>query len=90
MGTRVVVALQIPDVQLDASECMPEWHGEKPPTANDVIREMKKSVNIHRLIQEWDLEGPNSVLVTVVTETEGERPVHTCAEWEEQVHAEVN
>lgn len=90
MGTRVVVTLQIPDVQLDASECMPEWHGEEPPTADDVIREMKKSVNIHRLIQEWDLEGPNSVLVSVVTETEGERPTRSYAEWEEHVLTEVN
>lgn len=90
MGTRVVVTLQIPDVQLDASECMPEWHGEKPPTADDVIREMKKSVNIHRLIQEWDLEGPNTVLVSVVTETDGERPARSYAEWEERVLTEVN
>lgn len=87
MGTRVIVSLTLPEVELDSSECLPDWHNDTPPTADDVIQEMKKSVNIHRLIQEWDLSGTHEVLVSVITDTDGKRPTHTYATWEEKVGA---
>lgn len=84
MGTKVIVSLTLPEVELDSTECLPDWHGDTPPTADDVIREMKKSVSIPRLLQEWDLSGPHEVLVSVITTTDGSRPTHTYAEWKEQ------